>query len=156
MYPFPHSVHNQSLCSLIVGCSSVSVGTGLQAIGNPFAGVILVAIQASILAVTAIHLRAIDNYKRAIGDSFGSLVDDCFPPLVIVISFATGPNNFANNLMVNHIDAVNLKIIDVHMAVGDPRFSATSYSAMALKYVNTGAHTGHNSIKSVINQRTDC
>ena len=54
-----------------MGCSSVSVGTGVQAIRNPFAAGILVAIQASIVAVTAIHLRAIDNYQRAIGDSIG-------------------------------------------------------------------------------------
>ena len=77
----------RSLACFIVGGSSASVGIGVLAIGNPFAVGIPVTIQASILGVTAIHFRAISNTHRAIRDSFGSLVAECFPLLVIAISF---------------------------------------------------------------------
>ena len=58
--------------------------------------------------------------------------------------------------MVQPIDAVNQNTIDVHKAAGGPHFSATSYSAMALKNVNTGAYFGHVALKSIVNQCTDC
>ena len=58
--------------------------------------------------------------------------------------------------MVHPIDAVNQKTIDVHKAVDEPHFSATSYSAMALKNVNTGVYFGHDALESIVNQCTDC
>ena len=58
--------------------------------------------------------------------------------------------------MVHPIDAVNQKTIDVHKVADGPYFSTTSYSAMALKNVNTGAYFGNDSLKSIVNQCTDC
>ena len=58
--------------------------------------------------------------------------------------------------MVHPIDAVNQKTIDVHKAVSDPHFFTSSYSATALKYVNTGVYFGHDALNSIVNQCTDC